>query len=182
LRVRRAALELGVPVIEVAARRTSASGFAAVTLQHRPGECGALVERLARAAGTPEAPTGVGLGRAAELLAAGDGEVVVVLGRPSLAEPPGSIVQAASALAGLTGVRFLSALRRGNVHGALDLGLAPGFLPGRVSLPEGAAHFTAAWGAVPTKAGRDVAGILAAAAEGDIDVLVLLGCDVINDF
>ena len=36
-------------------------------------------------------------------------------------------------------VRFLSALRRANVHGALDMGLAPGLLPGRVALDDGRA-------------------------------------------
>ncbi len=33
--------------------------------------------------------------------------------------------------------RFLPALRRANVHGALDMGLAPGLLPGRVTLEDG---------------------------------------------
>ena len=33
--------------------------------------------------------------------------------------------------------RFLPVLRRGNVHGALDMGLAPGLLPGRVALDAG---------------------------------------------
>ena len=39
-------------------------------------------------------------------------------------------VDAAIALNRLEGVGFLSALRRGNVHGALDMGMAPGLLPG----------------------------------------------------
>ena len=59
---------------------------------------------------------------------------------PSLAESPASVVQAAAALAALPGVKFLSALRRGNVHGALDLGLTPGFLPGRTTLDAGREH------------------------------------------
>ncbi|MEZ5231545.1 MAG: hypothetical protein R2749_02365 [Acidimicrobiales bacterium] len=38
---------------------------------------------------------------------------------------------------------------RGNVHGALDLGLAPGLLPGRVALDAGRTAFAEAWGGVP---------------------------------
>ncbi len=78
--------------------------------------------------------------------------------------------------------RFLPALRRGNVHGALDMGLAPGMLPGRVTLDDGREWFTQAWGSVPGHRGRDTAGILAAAA-GDaaegarVRSLVLLGAD-----
>ena len=53
----------------------------------------------------------------------------------------------------LPGARFLPALRRGNVHGALDMGLAPGVLPGRVSLEEGRAWFAGAWGSVPGATG-----------------------------
>ena len=45
------------------------------------------------------------------------------------------------------------ALRRGNVHGALDMGLAPGLLPGRVTLDAGRDWFTRAWGSVPAAAG-----------------------------
>ena len=75
-------------------------------------------------------------------------------------------MQAAAALAALPDVKFLSALRRGNVHGALDLGLTPGFLPGRVTLDAARDHYADAWGSVPAQPGLDTAGILAAAAAG----------------
>jgi NADH-quinone oxidoreductase subunit G len=107
---------------------------------------------------------------------------VVVLGRPSLAESAGSIADAASILAGLPGVRFLPALRRANVMGALDLGLAPGVLPGRVDLDGGRQWFEAAWGSVPTERGLDAQGMLAAGAEGRLATLVLLGADPLADF
>ena len=46
---------------------------------------------------------------------------------PTLAESADGVVAAAAAIhAAHPDVRFLSALRRGNVHGALDMGLAPG--------------------------------------------------------
>ena len=55
-------------------------------------------------------------------------------------------------------------LRRGNVHGALDMGLAPGLLPGRVTFDAGRDWFTDAWGSVPDGRGRDTGAILASAA------------------
>ena len=63
----------------------------------------------------------------------------------------------------LPGARFLPALRRGNVHGALDMGLAPGLLPGRVALEAGRQWFTRAWGSGARhrgRAGTPQAGIL----------------------
>jgi NADH-quinone oxidoreductase subunit G len=110
------------------------------------------------------------------------GPIVVVLGRPSLAESPAAVMRSAAALAGLPGVRFLSALRRANVHGALDAGLAPGFLPGRVTLDAGRDWYTDAWGGVPRQRGLDAEGILRAAADGKVRVLVLLGADPVCDF
>lgn len=93
------------------------------------------------------------------------------------------VVDAASTLlAGLPGVRFLTAVRRSNVHGALDMGLTPGFLPGRVELDAGRSWFDAHWGGVPARRGLDATGILRAAGAGELDVLVLLGADPLDDF
>jgi NADH-quinone oxidoreductase subunit G len=91
-------------------------------------------------------------------------------------------VAAAGVLAGLPEARFLMALRRGNVRGALELGLAPGVLPGRVSLEAGTERFAAAWGRVPAARGLDATGILSAAAEGRVGALLLVGADVTDDF
>ena len=90
------------------------------------------------------------------LARAGDGGegVVVVIGRPSLAEDGALVADAAAAMAeAWPQARFLPALRRGNVMGALDMGLAPGLLPGRVSLDEGRGWYEAAWGSVPAGTG-----------------------------
>ena len=112
-----------------------------------------------------------------------DATVTVVLGRPSVAESPAAMVEAAAVLLDAKpDARFLVALRRANVRGALDLGLAPGMLPGRVSLDDGRDVVRRTLAGVPTERGLDAAGILAAAAEGRIDVLVLLGSDPITDF
>ena len=92
------------------------------------------------------------------------------------------MVQAAAALAALPDVKFLSALRRANVRGALDLGLTPGFLPGRVTLDTARDAYTEAWGSVPAQRGLDTAGVLDAAAAGTVDTLVLLGAELEEDF
>jgi NADH-quinone oxidoreductase subunit G len=95
--------------------------------------------------------------------------------------------------AALPKAKFLPALRRGNVFGALDMGLAPGVLPGRVGLDAGRARYTTAWGSVPEKAGRSTAEILAsmagesssepgAAGAEPVTALVLLGADPLSDF
>ncbi|HEX6312509.1 MAG TPA: NADH-quinone oxidoreductase subunit NuoG, partial [Acidimicrobiia bacterium] len=168
LRLRRATEELGVPLLDVAARDHGLTSYAEATVRHRPGEVAGAARDI--------------VDHARDLAAGRSGDVVVVLGRPSLAEPPGGIVQVAAALAEQPNVRFLSALRRGNVHGALDLGLAPGFLPGRVTLGAGREHFTGAWGGAPEAPGLDATGILQAAAQGRLQALVILGSNALADF
>jgi NADH-quinone oxidoreductase subunit G len=191
LRLRAAAVDGTTRLVEVVPQPTGLSGHAEATLVYRPGEAATVARALVRhVQGDTSGPSDPRLVRAAEALgrarAAGSGEdagVVVVLGRPSLAESAESVAEAAGILArGLPGVRFLPALRRANVHGALDMGLAPGVLPGRVSLEEGREWFTAAWGRLPGGRGLDAAGVLAAAAEGRIRALVLVGADPLADF
>ena len=183
LRVRRAAVELGVPVIEIAPRATGLTRDVTAVLRHAPGEAGVMAEQFARALAGDGTASGSGsIEKAVSALDGRDGDIVVVLGRQSLAESSESVVQAAAALAAVPGVKFLSALRRGNVRGALDLGMTPGFLPGRVTLDAGRGHFTAAWGGVPARRGLDAAGVLEAAAAGTVDTLVLLGADLVEDF
>jgi NADH-quinone oxidoreductase subunit G len=179
LRLRDAALERNLPIIEIGARDSGMSPYAAVRLRHRPGEAGILAERLAAAA-RGDAPADATVAAAAELMRGGD--VVVVLGRPSLAESDDATVRAASALAALPNVRFLSALRRGNVHGAIDMGLAPGLLPGRCDETDGRSWFQQSWGALPKREGLSTTEILRAATEGRIQALVLLGANPIDDF
>ena len=183
LRVRRAAVELGVPVIEVAPRASGLTRDVTAVLRHAPGEAGAMAEQFARALAGDGTASGSGsIEKAVSALDGRDGTIVVILGRQSLAESSASVVQAAAALAALPNVKFLSALRRGNVRGALDLGLTPGFLPGRVSLDTARDHFVDAWGTVPADTGLDAVGLLEAAAAGAVDALVLLGAELEEDF
>ncbi|HWC10076.1 MAG TPA: NADH-quinone oxidoreductase subunit NuoG [Acidimicrobiales bacterium] len=215
LRLREAALEGGVPLVEVGPRSTGLSRYAASTLLHRPGEAVAVARALVDAvaglrdpnavaglrdpnavAGLRDPNAAAGRGPAAssppagvppeQIEAAADllrrGSVVVVLGRPSVAESAAATTEAAAVLAaGLPDVRFLPALRRGNVHGALDMGLAPGVLPGRVSLHAGRPWFSAGWGSVPEGRGLDALGIAAAAAANRIQGMLLVGADPVSD-
>jgi len=181
LRVRRAAVDLGVPLVDVAGRDHGLTPYATAVVRHPPGDPG---EAAALVADALQGRGGRSKAGKAVVDAVGDrpGPVVVVVGRPSVAEQPDAVIDAAARLAAVPDVRFLSALRTANVHGALDLGLAPGFLPGRVTLDAGRDHFAAAWGAVPDTAGHDAAGILHAAATGEIATLVLVDCDPLAEF
>ena len=162
LRLRQAAANEGLRIIDCSPVATGLSEVA-TWLPYRPGEA----SELARALVATEP---------------GDG-VVIVLGRPSLAESAAEIAAAANVFAAAwPSARFLSALRRGNVHGAIDLGCAPGLLPGRVTLDEGRAFFGGHWGSVPAGRGLDTAGMLEAAASGELNTLVLLGADPLSDF
>jgi NADH-quinone oxidoreductase subunit G len=182
LRLRQAAVERGLPLIEITPAATSLSRHAAVRLTYRPGEVALLARALVTDTQGDVAGVAAGEIEAARRLLERAGDVVVVAGRPSLTESAASVAEAVVSLAGLPGARFLPALRRANVHGAIDMGLAPGMLPGRTSLDAGREWFTAAWGRLPAAAGLDTAGMLAAAADGRLRALVLVGADPLSDF
>jgi NADH-quinone oxidoreductase subunit G len=186
LRLRGAAVDGGVPLVELVPRAGSLTPYAAASLVYRPGEAAECVRALASGGTAPSSVDEAAWAAAAAALggagAGGDG-VVVVLGRPSLAEDGALVAEAAAAMAeAWPAARFLPALRRGNVMGALDMGLAPGLLPGRVSLEAGRAWFEKSWGSVPAQRGRDSAGILQALADGSMAALVLVGADPVRDF
>jgi NADH-quinone oxidoreductase subunit G len=183
LRLKHAVERDGVRLIEIVPARTALSKYATATLVVPPGRAAEVVAALA----TTAAVDGINAEQLAAARAAygvGAGESVsVLIGRSNVAEGSEFTTAAiAAAVALRDGVRFLPLLRRGNVNGALDMGLAPGLLPGRRSLDNPTPALTERWGALPTTPGLDTAGILAAAAEGRIDTLILLGADPIADF
>ncbi len=181
LRLRHAITNDRVKLVELAPQDTGLSDLATHSLRYLPGTAADVCAQLVDAGTEPVGLDAPKKRTVADLLTGGP--VTVVLGRPSLAESAATIEAAAAVLVEhLDGVRFLPALRRANVHGALDLGLAPGVLPGRVSLDHGRDWFAKAWGAVPAERGLDAAGILQAAADGELDTLVLLGADPLVDF
>jgi NADH-quinone oxidoreductase subunit G len=166
LRLRGAAVAGRTVLHELSATTTGLTRYAATSIRHLPGGSESAVGELVASGAL-----------------AGSGSVVCVLGRPSLAESAELVLAAATALiSAVPGVTFLSGLRRANVHGALDMGLAPGVLPGRVSLAEGREWFTESWGALPEAPGLDTRGILEQAAAGRLAALVLLGADPLADF
>jgi NADH-quinone oxidoreductase subunit G len=161
LRLRHAVVEGGARLIEVAPVATSLTPLATTSVRSVPGDPAAAVAKLL-SDGT-----------------LGDGPVRVVLGRSSVAESADGVVAAAAALlAAKPDTTFLPALRRGNVMGALDMGMAPGILPGRITRAAGSAGVSNA----PSEDGLDATGILLAAAAGHIDTLVLVGADPLSDF
>jgi len=180
LRLRDAVVHRGVKVIELSPVATGFTPYATVSLRYRSGEASEVVRALLGVG--DGAPLEGSLADAARVLTP-DQPVSVVLGRPTTTETADGIVAAAAQILGhRPGSRFLPALRRGNVRGALDMGLAPGLLPGRVSLDDARQWYGDAWGSVPVERGLDATGLLGAAADGKIDVLVLLGADPLRDF
>jgi NADH-quinone oxidoreductase subunit G len=144
LRLRAAAEQRRVRIIEIAAKSSGMTRYAWRTIAHRPGAGGA---EITKAFADPAI---------AGQLASGD--VVVIGGRGNLAESESAAMASlAAVLAAAPDARVLPALRRGNVVGALQLGLAP------------------------RSADRDALATLRLAADGKLDVLILLGADPIND-
>ncbi len=167
LRLRDAVLNRGVKLVELAPIDTGLTRYAAARLRYRPGEAAEVMRTLLA--------DGQLLGE--------DGPLTVVVGRPSVAERPEAIVEALAAVVeARPDARILPALRRANVFGALDMGMAPGLLPGRIGLDDARAWFGRDWLLVPEERGLDAEGILTVAAEGRIELLVLLGADPLGDF
>jgi len=189
LRLRNAA-KAGVPVVELSPVPTALSSLSYL-VPYRPGHLAGVVRALlgetaSELPGTTAADVDLGRRGLADALGSspeGDG-VVVVVGRGSLAEDDGQVAAAAALFAErLPGAKFLPALRRANVMGALDAGLAPGLLPGRVSLEDGRSFFERQWATtLPAEQGLDARQMLEAAAAGELRALVLLGADPLADF
>ena len=144
LRLRDAAQKRRSRIIEFAQKRSGLSGHAWKTIEY---QAGGISQAVATAGADPAI--------AAQLA---KGNVVIVAGRANLAEHPrevGNGVVAALQLA--PEAKVLPALRRGNIIGAIEMGLIPG------------------------EGGMSVLEIANAAASGRIECLVLLGCDPLAD-
>jgi NADH-quinone oxidoreductase subunit G len=145
LRLRDAAQRGRTKLVEFSSRATGLTRYAWRHTGFVPGTQAAVV-----------ADTLSGAEVAAQLAG---GPVVVVVGRANLAESS-AVTEAALAavLAAVPSAKVLLALRRGNVMGALRMGMRPG--PG----------------------GLDSRGALKAAADGALECLVLVGSDPLADF
>jgi NADH-quinone oxidoreductase subunit G len=186
LRLRGAALDAGLRIVELAAVRTPLSSFATATIPTRPGASADFARALVSRIKPAEVAQEVWDAAVGALDAAADGDgLVVVVGRGSVAEADAFAAQAALVLAeAYPNAKFLPALRRGNVMGALDMGLAPGILPGRVSLESATEWYVAepGWSEVPSGRGRDTRSMLEALADGSMKALILVGADPVGDF
>ncbi|MDH5615562.1 MAG: NADH-quinone oxidoreductase subunit NuoG [Acidimicrobiia bacterium] len=173
LRVRHAVQERGAKLVVVHPRRTGLDDRATHKLTYRPGEGPALLADLAGGEGD----------YAAVLETLSRGPVVAILGRPGLTEQAELAEAVAGFALGLPDAKVLPFVRRSNVFGALDMGVAPSLLPGRVAVDdaEAMAQLEAVWGPIPTHEARDTLGILEGLALGDLKALVLLGADPVRD-
>ncbi len=144
LRLRDAAERGHTKLIEFSSQPTGLTRNAWRSIRHAPGMGPA---EIAKALADPAI---------AEQIASGD--VVLVAGRSNLAVSESAALAAVRAvLDAIPTATVLPALRRGNVVGALQLGLAP------------------------SDGEHDALATLRAAADGRLDLLVLLGADPIND-
>jgi NADH-quinone oxidoreductase subunit G len=143
IRLRDAVQKKGVRIIEVSPTETGITQLAWRSVRSEAGTTATALKSLLSDADV-----------AAQLAS---GPVVIVAGRGNLAELATHTMSAIDAVvAHNPSATVLPVLRRGNVRGALTVGLAP-------------------------QSGRDAAHILEAASNGQVDCLILLGADPLND-
>jgi NADH-quinone oxidoreductase subunit G len=165
LRLRKAARKHGVRVYAIAPFATRAlTKMSGRLLKTVPGAEAAALDELAT-------------GEIGDLLAT-PGAVIMVGER--LATVPGGL-SAAARLADATGARLAWVPRRAGERGALEAGALPGLLPGGRPVSDDAARaqVAAAWHVdeLPSAAGRDADGILAAATDGSLGALLVGGIE-----
>jgi len=173
LRVRRAATKLGAKLVVVHPRRTGLDGVAMHSITYKPGTGPDVLRKIA--AGDGE--------YAAVRETLGEGPVVALVGRAGLGEDPNLAEAVAAFAVDLPEATIMPLLRRGNVFGALDMGVAPTLLPGRVAIDDeaGRAALEEQWGSLPESAGLGTTEILESLANGEIGALILNGADPVRD-
>jgi len=145
LRLRDAASKRRSRIIEFAPRESGLTPYAWKHVGYEPGSQSTVVQQTLADADV-----------AAQLA---KGNVVIVLGRANLAESTAATIAAFNEIrSAVPDVKVLSTFRRGNVVGALRMGMRP------------------------SDGGLDTRGMLQAAADGKLDCLVLLGADPLADF
>jgi NADH-quinone oxidoreductase subunit G len=175
LRLRKAARTKGLKVYAVATHASRGLGkLGGRLLPAAPGTEAEWLEALADGD-----PLDGDAGAAAAALR--EPGAVLVIGE-RLAGVPGAL-SAAIRLSRSTWARLAWIPRRAGERGAVEAGALPGLLPGGrpVTDPDARARTAAAWGLspseLPARYGRDTSGILTAAANGDLDALLVGGVD-----
>jgi NADH-quinone oxidoreductase subunit G len=173
LRVRQAVQKRGVKLVVVHPRSTGLDDRAGHKITYRPGDGPDVLRALAAGEGP----------YAAARAALSEGPVVAIVGRTGLTEDPRLAESVAAFALTLPDGKIMPFARRSNVFGALDMGLAPGLLPGRVPLddPDRVASFEEAFGPVPDHEGLSTRGILEGLVSGDLRALVMVGADPVRD-
>lgn len=173
LRVRRAATVRGAKLVVVHPRRNGLDDVAFETIRYQPGSGPEVLRRLRAGDGDYEAARA----------ALDGGSVVVLVGRTGLSEDPDMAEAIAAFAFELSDAKILPLVRRGNVFGALDMGVAPTLLPGRVAIDDeaGRSALEDVWGSIPDGPGMDSTAMLEALAVGELNALVLNGADPIRD-
>ncbi|MFD8082314.1 NADH-quinone oxidoreductase subunit G [Kitasatospora sp. NPDC059722] len=173
LRLRKASRAKGLKVYSVAA--FASRGLAKLRGVLLPAAPGTEPEWFGALAA--DEPLSDEAGQAAELLRR-PGAVVLVGER--LAAIPGALTSVLR-LSHATGARIAWVPRRAGERGAVEAGALPGLLPGGrpVAAPAARAQAAALWGVaeLPSRVGRDTDQILAAAARGELDALLVGGVD-----
>jgi NADH-quinone oxidoreductase subunit G len=165
LRLRENFVQRSNKLIEFTFGPSSLRSVATVSMSVRPGEAHVVAKALtsndARVA-KESMVTEAELDEARALLGENGAGVVFVVGRPNFAESPEIMETAIRTLAErFTGAKFLPALRRSNVMGALDMGLGPRLRPGH--------------GYEASCEGRDTLAQLEAMRAGEQTAVLLLG-------
>jgi NADH-quinone oxidoreductase subunit G len=168
LRLRESAVHKGHDLIELTSGASALRSVARLSLPVRPGEAHLVAQALVSGvAAKGLVITESELDSARNIIGDGEG-VVFVVGRPNLAEGAAVVERAVRTLAeGFSAATFLPVLRRANVNGALDMGLAPGLRPGR--------------GFDADVRGRDTLAQVDAMITGEQEALLLLGGDLLGN-
>ena len=164
LRLREAAVRYHRPIVELAFGASALRSVARVSLPVRPGEAHLVAQALGESGAAPQglALHEHDLNEARQLIGENGDGVVFVVGRPNIAEGAPVVEQAVRLLAQrYPQAKFLPALRRSNVNGALDMGLSP--------------HLRAGRGFERSATGRDTLAQLDALRAGEQKAVLLLG-------
>jgi NADH-quinone oxidoreductase subunit G len=184
LRLRKAVRRHGQRIVAIGPSLGSVGDIAWRWIRTAPGAEARILRALS---GSGEAPReGSDLATVASALseavdAAAGGPGVVVLAGERLARSPGGLAAAVELATAGDGRAFAWIPRKAGARGAVDAGLLPGLLPGGRALGDpGAVAET--WARVPGDAGLDTRGMLAAAADGQVRALYVIGADPVRDF
>ncbi|MQA84921.1 MAG: NADH-quinone oxidoreductase subunit G [Streptosporangiales bacterium] len=173
LRLRKAALKRGLAVYSVAPFASDGlTKMMGRLVASPPGGEPEVLGNLITSVGLDEA------GRAAADALRAEGSVICVGER--LAGVPGGL-SAVVSLANATRARLAWVPRRAGERGAIEAGALPNLLPGGRPVADAGARADVqrAWAtsSLPDRAGRDTSAILAAAAAGELEALVVGGVD-----